>query len=329
MIRRMMAASFAIVLGLTSRTPAQDEKAYPNGTVRLIAPSAPGGNPDVLGRLLGQKLAEYFGGSFIVDNIPGAGGVVAAKAVATAKPNGLTLFLGDTGALAITPAITPDLGYDPLTDFTPITALATVPTVLLIDPSTPATTLNEFIELAKSRPNQITYSSVGVGSIHQFTMEEFAEREGLKFRHVPYRGVAAAVSGILAGEVMAGWAGVPNVAALIQTGKLRALCTSILTRPVSLPNVATCSEAGVQGFNVATTIGLQGPAGLASGLVARLQGAVAKALRTPDLTNRLKMLGMEMQENGTAQYVAFLKEDVERYALAAKKLNLNANTQSR
>ncbi len=327
MIARLMAASFAFLAGFASLARAQDAAAYPAGAVRLIAPAAPGGNPDVLGRLLAQKLGESLRGSFIVDNIPGAGGVVAAKSVATAKPDGLTLLLGDTGIMAISPAITPNVGYNPLVDFTPITALVSVPTVLVIDPSLPVRTLREFIDLAKSRPKQINYGSAGVGSIHQFTMEAFAEREGLTFQHVPYRGGTAAVSGILSGEVKAGWAGVPNVAALIQAGKLRALCTSVLTRPSSIPDTPTCSELGVSGFDVAATIGLQGPTGLAPGIVGRLQGAVAQALRTPEMTGRLKMLGMELQENGTARYAELFKEEVRSYAVAAKKLDLIAQGQ--
>src|SRR5262249_37600520 len=140
--------------------------------------------------------------------------------------------------------------------------------------------------------------------------------------HVPYRGGTALVNGLLTGEIQAGWSGLPNVIALIDTGKLRALCLSVLRRSTSLPNVPTCDELGHKGFDVAPMIGLQGPAGTPPAIVARLQGAVAKALREPDMAERMTTLGIDLQENGTTHYAQFMKEDRDRYLAEVKKLNL-------
>lgn len=312
---------WALALAIPSLAMAQDEP-YPSRTVRLIAAAGPGGNPDVLARLLAQKLTEAMGKPFVVENMPGAGGVVAANLVARTPPDGYVLMLGDSGALAISAALNPSLSYHPVKDFTPITALATVPTVFLVNAAVPAQTLAEFIALAKSKPDQMTYGSAGPGSIHQLTMAIFAERAGIVLQHVPYRGGSAMVNGLLTGEIHSGWSGIPNVIPLIESGQLRAFCVSILERSKSLPAVPTCAELGFPGFDIATMIGLQAPAGLPQKMVMRLQAEAAKAMRDPAMAERMTQLGMVVQENGTAHYQKFMLEDLERYAVAVRKLNL-------
>jgi len=284
--------------------------------VRLIAAAAPGGNPDILARMLAAKLSDAFGRPFVVENIPGAGGVVAAEQVARAAPDGHTLMLGDSGALAINVALNPRLTYQPLKDFTLITALAAVPTVLVLNPAVPANSLRDFVALAKSR--QLAYGSAGNGSVHHLTMAVFLARNGLEMLHVPYKGGTALVGAVLAGEVQSGWSGIPNVAAHIRAGKLRVLCISTARRSASLPDVPTAMELGIADFDIATTIGLQAPAGLSRDIAARLQAAVAKALRERDVTERMANLGMELAENGTEHYARFAREDLERYAAAVK-----------
>jgi tripartite-type tricarboxylate transporter receptor subunit TctC len=322
-MRRLTAVvAITLVVGLCSGAPAQDATQYPSKPVRLVAAAAPGGNPDVLARLLSQKLGDALGRPFVVENVPGAGGVVAAKSVAAAPPDGHVLMLGDSGALAINVAMDPNVGYNPLKDFAPITALATVPTVLVIGPSLPPRQLQDFIALARSQPGKLSYGSAGAGSIHHLTMAIFMERAGIDLLHVPYRGGTALVNGLLTGEIQAGWSGLPNVLSLIETGKLRALCLSVLQRSATLPNVPTCDESGVKGFDVATMIGLQAPAGTPAAIVARLQGATAKALREPGMAERLASLGIELQESGTAHYAQFMKADLDRFAAVIKKLHL-------
>jgi len=308
-----MRAFFLLVVLLCGVAQAQD---YPSKNVRLIAAAAPGGNPDILARMLAAKLSDAFGRPFVVENIPGAGGVVAAEQVARAAPDGHTLMLGDSGAMAINVALNPKLSYQPLKDFTLITALAAVPTVLVVHPSLSATSLNDFIREAKSR--QLAYGSAGNGSVHHLTMAVFLARNGLEMLHVPYKGGTALVGAVLAGEVQSGWSGIPNVAAHIRAGKLRVLCISTARRSASLPEVPTAIELGIAGFDIATTIGLQAPAGLSRDIVARLQAAVAKALREKDVAERMTNLGMELAENGTEHYTRFAREDLERYAAAVK-----------
>lgn len=303
---------FAFLLG---NVAAQD--VYPSKNVRLIAAAAPGGNPDVLARMLAAKLSDAFGKPFVVENVPGAGGVVAAEQVARAAADGHTLMLGDSGAMAINVALNPKLSYNPLKDFTLITALAAVPTVLVVNPAVEARTLQEFIHLGKSRP--LAYGSAGNGSVHHLTMAVLLSRAGIdNMLHVPYKGGTALVAGLLGGEVQAGWSGIPNVASHIKSGKLRVLCISTARRSPSLPDVPTAAELGFAGFDIATVIGLQAPAGLSREIAARLQAASAKALREPDSAERMGNLGMELRENGTEHYARFVREDLDRYIGAVK-----------
>jgi tripartite-type tricarboxylate transporter receptor subunit TctC len=305
---------FALLL-TASTAMAQD---YPSKPVRLVAAAAPGGNPDVLARMLAAKLAESFGRAFIVENIPGAGGVVAAEQVARSAPDGHVLMLGDSGAMAINIALNPKVSYHPLKDFALVTALAAVPTVLVAPASFPAANLHEFIAAAKARPGQLSYGSAGNGSVHHLTMAVFASRAGIELLHVPYKGGSALVAAALAGEVQAGWSGIPNVLAHIRSGKLRVYAISTLERSGALPEVPAAAELGFPGFDIATVIGLQAPAGTPREIIYRLQAATAKALRERDVAERMANLAMELRENGTEHYARFVKEDLERYAAAVK-----------
>ena len=318
-ISTVLACAVSLVGGLAAR--AQDD-VWPTRPVRLIAPSGPGGNPDVLGRLLADKFTAAFGRPFVVENVPGAGGAVAANMVARAVPDGHVLMFGDSGSLAINPALNPSLGYDPLKDFTPITALVTLPTILVIHPDVQARSLAEFIALAKSQPGKMSFGSAGAGSIHHLTFAIFAERVGIDLLHVPYRGGSAMVNGLLTGEIQAGWSGIPNVMELIAAGKLRGLCLSTMQRSPSTPAIPTCNELGLTSFNIATMMGLHAPTGTSPKIVARIAAEAARTMREPAMAARMTQLGMVMEESGTAHYAAFMREDMTRYEQAVRKLNL-------
>src|ERR1700722_18202916 len=316
-----LAGAGALLLSMQIAATATDDTNYPNRPVRMLAASAAGGNPDVIARLLSAKLSEVFNNPFVVEDVPGVGGVIAANQTVEAPPDGYTLSLNDTGALAINLAMNPEVKYK-LKDFTPITALATLPTVLVIKPAVPANTLAEFVALAKSKPGTMTFGSAGSGSIHQMTMVIFEQQAGIQLLHVPYRGGTGLVNALLTGEVDSGWSGISNVLSLIQTGKLRALCLSVLERDVSLPDVPTCAELGYKGFNVATMLGLQSSAGVPPAIVAKLQSAIAKVLRAPDMADRMKTLGIHMAENGTADYAKSMQADLKRYADVVDEFHL-------
>jgi tripartite-type tricarboxylate transporter receptor subunit TctC len=322
MRQTLKAVACIALLAACPAAGAQDAN-WPTRPVRLIVPSGPGGNPDVLARLLAEKFSATFGKPFVIENMPGAGGAVAANLVAKGTPDGQTLTFGDSGSLAINPALNSNLGYDPIKDFAPITALATLPTILVIHPDVQARSLAEFIALAKSHPAEMSFGSAGAGSIHHLTFAIFAERVGIDLLHVPYRGGSAMVNGLLTGEIQAGWSGIPNVMELIAAGKLRGLCVSTLQRSSSTPTIPTCNELGLTGFNVATVMGLLAPAGTSGAIVARLAAETAKVMHEPAMATRMEQLGMIMEESGTAQYAAFIREDMMRYEQAVRKLNLH------
>jgi tripartite-type tricarboxylate transporter receptor subunit TctC len=294
---------------------------YPTHPVRVIAASAAGGNPDVIARVLSARLSEIFNNPFVVEDVPGVGGVIAAKQTAAARPDGYTIGLNDSGSLGISIAMNPDANYT-LKDFTPITALARLPTILVIKPDIAANTPAEFVALAKGKPGGMSFGSAGTGSIHQLTMVIFERQAGIALLHVPYRGGTGLVNALLTGEVDSGWSGIPNVVSLIKAGKLRALCISVLQRDESLPEVPTCDELGYKGFDVATVLGLQSSAGVPPAIVAKLQSAVAKVLREPEIAARLKTLGIHLAENGTAAYTKFMQDDLERYTKVVDEFHL-------
>ena len=311
----------AVMLALSLSASAAWAEDYPTHPVRVIAASAPGGNPDVLARVLSARLSEIFNNSFVVEDVPGVGGVIAAKQTAAARPDGYTLGLNDSGSLGISIAMNPDANYT-LKDFTAITALARLPTILVIRPDVPANTLADFVALAKAKPGAMSFGSAGTGSIHQMTMIIFEKAAGITLLHVPYRGGTGLVNALLTGEVDSGWSGIPNVVSLIKTGKLRALCISVLQRDESLPDVPTCDELGYKGFDVATVLGLQSSAGVPAPIVAKLQSAVAKILREPEIAERLKTLGVHVAENGTAAYGKFMQDDLDRYTKIVEEFHL-------
>lgn len=322
MLTWRLPALLSLALAAVAPLAAPAQEPYPSRPVRLIAASGPGGNPDVLARLLADKFSTAFGRPFIVENVPGAGGIVAANLVAKSPPDGHVLMFTDSGALAINPSLNPGLGYDPVRDFAPVTALASLPTIFSANAGVPAATLAELIALAKKEPGKMSFGSAGPGSIHHLTMAIFADQTGIELLHVPYRGGSAMVNGLLTGEIQVGWSGIPNVLPLIEAGKLRAYCISVPKRSPSLPSVPTCDELGHKGFDVATMLGLQAPAGTPPEIVARLQAEAAAAMREPAMAARMEQLGMVMEENGTASYVKFIKSDIDRYAAVIRKLNL-------
>jgi tripartite-type tricarboxylate transporter receptor subunit TctC len=320
----VIAVAFAVALGLFSPSIAQDGP-YPSHTVRLLVSSAPGGNPDILGRLLAERMSRDFGQAVVVENVQGAGTAMVALTTAKAAPDGYTLMLGDTGNMAIIPALNPNIGYDPIKDFTPITALAAVPTILVANPQLKARTLSDFIALAKQEPGKITYGSGGVGSIHHLTMAIFADQTGIDVLHVPYRAGTAMVNGLLTGEIQVGWSGIPNVISGIASGQLRSYCISVMQRSPSEPTIPTCDELGIKGFDAAAVLGFYAPAGVSPEVVTRLAAEAAKIMHEPAMTARMDQLGMLMRENGTASYVEFRKQDAERYSNIVRKLNLHIN----
>lgn len=312
-----------VVLCLASAAVAQRDEAYPTTQIKLIVPAAPGGNPDVLARLLAQKLAVSLGRPVIVENQAGAGGVVAAGTIARAADAHILGVL-DSSALTIAPAMSASQGtklpYDEDKDFTPITALASVPTLLVVHPTVPVTTLAEFVAYGKANPTKLNFGSAGIGGIHYLTMLAFVSRAGIEVTHIPYRGGALITVGLLGGEIHAAFNGIPNVQDHIASGKMKVLAASTIARLKTHPNVPTVAELGFPGFDLAATMGLFARGGTPIAIVERLQAAAAKAMREPDLVQRIESVGMVIREDGTANYEKMIRDEKAFYSRLVRDL---------
>jgi tripartite-type tricarboxylate transporter receptor subunit TctC len=319
-MRRHSAQALAagIVLALPIVASAQSQPAYPSRPVQVIVPYAPGGNPDVIARILAERLAQRFGKPFVVDNRPGANGNIAVDKLVTSPPDGYTLAVLDSSQTSINPVLYRKLNYG-LKDLAPVAALVAVPTVLVLNSAVPANTVSEFVAYAKSHPGALNYGSAGNGSIHHLTAEMFSSAMGIKMTHVPYKGSSQTVPAVMAGDVQAAFVGIPAAKSLIETKKLRALGISTAQRSRSAPELATLAESGVPGFNVAALIGVFAPSDTSEAIKAELNDAIAKVMSDPQVQAKLKEFGMEPLSLSAAEYAKVLRADLERYGQAVRE----------
>ena len=288
-------------------------QSYPVKPVRLIVPFPPGGNTDVLGRLMAQKLSEAFGQQFFVENRAGGAGTVGADAAAKSPADGYTIFFGTTGALSSAPALQPKLSYDPVKSFAPISALAGAPVVVMVSGTVPVNSLKEFIEYAKARPGKLTYGSAGVGHFLHVAGEAFNATAGVQLFHVPYKGVNQALVDMLAGRLDVMIDTIVIYAPHVQAGKLKALAVGQGKRLSRMPDIPTTAEAGLPGFEFAAYFGLLAPAGTPADIVRRLNAEVVKALGAPDVIDSLGKMGLEPYPTTTEQYAALIAEDLTKW----------------
>jgi tripartite-type tricarboxylate transporter receptor subunit TctC len=282
---------------------------YPSRTVRFVVPYGSGGAPDVLTRLLAQKLGERMGQSFIVDNRPGAGGIVAAELVQKSPPDGHTIWVVDTGHFAINVALYPKLPYDPLKDFTPVILAATTPLFIAVGTQQPVNNLNELFALARSKPG-LAYGSSGNGSPHHLSMAHIVALADVPMTHVPYKGVAQSVPAVLTGDVAAIFVGLPAIQPHVKSGKARIIAVN--KRTPLLPEVSGVAES-VPGFNAEIAIGYVAPAGTPADVIRRLNGEISAIMSQPDIEQRLQNLGIDKVAGSPEVFRRLIEADIERY----------------
>lgn len=286
---------------------------YPAKPVRVIIPFPAGGNTDLLGRLVAQKLSESLGQQFFVDNRAGGGSVVGAEAAAKSPPDGYTLFFGTTGSLASQPALRPKIPYDPITSFMPITPLAAAPNVLLVNAAMPVNSLQEFIEYAKNRPGKLTFGSAGVGHMLHVAGEGLNRAARIELFHVPYKGASQSLADLLAGRLDVMFDTIVIYSDLVRTGKLRALAVANKTRLRGMPQIPTMAESGLEGFEFASYFGLLAPAGTSPEIVRLLNIETVKTLKTPELSEAIAKLGLEPAPMTPEEYAALIVNDLARW----------------
>ena len=287
---RTWAALLMACVALSNVSAAQD---YPNRPVKVVVPFPAGGGTDALTRFVSKGMEQRLGQPFIVENRAGAGTTLAATSVARSDPDGYTLLVGTASTFAAAPGLYKRLAYDPARDFSPVMYFATVPFVLVVNPSLGVNSVKELVALAKSKPGELAYASAGVGAVHHIFCELFMSMTGIKMRHVPYRGGALAQNDVVAGHVPVYFADAGPAAALIKSGQLKALGVTTATRSSNLPEVPTLDEAGVTGYEANTWQLMAGPAQMPEPIVNRLNRALAEVMVTPEAQNFFTSLGMQ------------------------------------
>ena len=312
-------ASFA---GLGDSAFAQS---YPSKPVTLIVPYAPGGLPDTVARVVGQKLGDKWGQPVVIENRPGGNGVVAAQILAAKPADGYTLMVTDGSMFAINPFIYSKLPYDPQKDFTFISLTARAPLFLAVHPSVPVSNFTEWVALVRSKPGQLSYGSSGIGSIHHLTVESIKSSLGLDILHVPYKGTGQSVPAVVAGQVSAVFSAFPSLAGFAKEGKLKLIAVNSEKRSSLAPELATISETSIPGFDFAPTIGFSGPAGLPQGVVNKVAADVAEVLKDPAMVERMHVLGIDPVGGGPREYSAQVAADRVRFEKAVKLAGAKAD----
>jgi tripartite-type tricarboxylate transporter receptor subunit TctC len=298
---------------------------YPSKPVRLIVPFAAGGSVDIIGRTMGQVLSQALGQSFVADNRPGAGGLLALDAVAKAAADGYTLGVGSAGPLTVAPAIHKDRGFDPLAQLDPIILFANTPGAILARNDLPASNARELIELSKASPGKITMASAGSGSVLHLIGEYFQSANGIKWTHIPYKGSGPALIDMVAGRVDVLIDTPPSAAPHVKSGKLRVLAITAQKRSTLLPDASTLEEQGYRGYDMGSWMGLVAPKGTPPEIIARLNAELGKSLGNAEMRARLATVGAE-PEGGTPQrFAQKIKAELAQWTEVINRAGIKAN----
>ena len=295
---------------------------YPTKPIRLLVGFAPGGGTDIVARVIGQKLSEWWGQQVIVENRAGATGTIAADFVSKAAPDGYTLLMGHVNSNAIAPTIFKKLPYDAIKDFASVTYVGYVPNVLTVHPSLPVKSVKELVALAKSRPGELTCASSGTGSTQHLALELFMTLTGVKIIHVPYKGSGQAIVDLVAGQVLMNFDTMPPVIDHIKTNRLRALAVTTPKRASQLPEIPTLDETGLKGFEMTNWYGVVAPAGVPRDVINKVSADINKALQDPGVRKRLVDVGTEIGGGTPESFDNFIKTEIAKYTKLVKAANV-------
>ena len=314
------AACVAALLAVPLFAAAQD--AFPSKPLRIVVPYPPGGASDVTARLLGQKMTESWGQQVVIDNRPGANGILALEHVAKQPADGYTLLLANLGPNAINPAIYSKLPYDPVKDFAPITLTTLVPQVLVVAPAFEGRTLKELLDQARANPGRLNYGNGGNGSSNHLGVELLAALAGVSFTSVPYKGDAQAMTDAMSGQVTMTFPTVVAATPHIRSGKLRALAVGTKARVASIPDVPTMQEGGVPGYESFSWGGIMAPAGTPGPVLNKLHGEFVRILKLPEIQEKLAGLGATVSAMGPAEFAVFLQAEIRKWDGVAKRAGI-------
>jgi tripartite-type tricarboxylate transporter receptor subunit TctC len=322
-VRALVALSLALGAALAPWY-AQAQDAWPSRPIRFILPFPPGGGTDILGRLVAERLTASLGQPVVAENRGGAGGNVGAEAAAKSAPDGYTIVLV-APSLAISPSLYSKLAYDPVKDFAPVSLVATVPNVMITNPSVPAKTLAEFIRLAKSKPGELNFGSGGSGTSNHLAGELFNIVAGVKLVHIPYKGVNLAMNDVISGRVQLVFIGIPAAVPHIKAGRLRALALVAPQRSSVLPDVPTVAEAGLPKFEVTTWYGILAPAGTPGPIIERLNGELGKIMHSSELKPRLEALATDPVTSTPGEFADLIRREIAKWGEVVREAGIKAD----
>lgn len=309
-------STYSGLSALTSAAAAEPD--WPNKTITLIIPFSTGGTTDIIGREVGQKLSEALKQPVLIDNRPGAGGNLAAGLVSKAAPDGYTLLLS-TVAHAMAPGLYKSLPYNFIQDFEPLGMVATTPNILIVNPKLPVKTLPELIAYVRANPNTVNFGSAGSGSTEHLSGELFKSMTNLQITHIPYKGGAPMMTDLMGGQIQMAIETSPSATPHIQSGKVRALGVTSMTRSSVFPDLPTLNESGVKGYEVITWFALMAPKGLAPSVQARLSSELSKVLKNPDLLKQFSEQGVSAGNLKSAQLAEFIKSETTKWTKVVKE----------
>ena len=321
MTRNLLLVAVAVMVSAGGPGPAAAQQPYPSRPIRIISPFPPGGGNDALCRIVAQKLGENVRQQVIVENRAGANGIVGTEVAARSAPDGYTIVLIPSGH-AVNATLYKKLPYDSLNDFAPITLVGSSPLVLALHPSLPARNVKELIALAMARPGELTYVSAGIGSSGHLGGALFEALTGTRMVHVPYKGMALAITDLMSGQVSLTFGTSLSVVPHVRAGRLRALATTGAKRSPALPDLPTVAEAGVPGYEASLWYGFAGPARMPADIVQRLHAAIVAVLQLPDIRERLASQGVDPQYNTPEEFAKLLVTDLERWARVIKRTGI-------
>jgi len=298
---------------------------YPAKPIKLVAPSTPGDAPDVIARLVADKLSVALGQQVVVDNRPGAGGVVGSDFVAKAAPDGYTLIMGNAGSHGINAAVYSKLPYDIQRDFAPVSQVAVAPNVMVINPSLPVQNVAEFIAYAKKQPGKLSYASGGNGSSAHMSMELFKSMAGVDIQHIPYKGSSPALTDLVAGQVAVFIGNMPPTVPLVKAGKLRALAVTTTAHSALMPELPTIAESGLPGYETVAWFGVLAPAGTPPEIVKRLSLEIGKIARSPEMRDKLLAMGAEPVGGTPEEFRAVIDRDIAKWKPLAQKVGIKVD----
>ena len=315
--RRILLLATALLTAGTLVAPmlARAQGAYPNKPIKFVVPYSAGGLPDTVARIFAQRLGDRLGQPVVIDNKPGANGVVAAQVLATSPKDGYTFLVTDGSMFSINPAIYKNLGYDYKKDFMPVSLAARAPLYLAVHPKVPVNTLQEFIALAKSKPGAMNYGSSGIGSTHHLTMEAMKTTLGLDLTHVPFKGSGQSVPALIGGQVEVLFSALPSLSGFVKAGQAKILATNAGQRSSLAPNVPAIAEV-IPGFDFAVIVGVLAPTGTPASAIERISAEIAHIAKMPEVIQVLNNAGIDPIGSGPADYGKAILGENERLAKA-------------